>query len=84
MFKISPKSSGKLSIFPLKFCTLEDTLGTNQSVSPSLFCSIGASVVSLGVIIFLNTVNTVVAGLVTEFELPRTQQEFDDSYAFKE
>ena len=27
--------------------------------------------------------NTIVAGLVTEFELPRTQQEFDDSYAFK-
>ena len=63
---------------------MKGVLGTNQSVSPSLFCSIGASVVSLGVIIFLNTVNTVVAGLVTEFELPRTQQEFDDSYAFKE
>ena len=27
--------------------------------------------------------NTIVAALLTEFELPRTQQEFDDSYAFK-
>ena len=39
--------------------------------------------ISLIVIIVLNAIYTIIVGILTEYELPRTQQEFDDSYAFK-
>ena len=60
----------------------EDTF-LEDYISPSLISSVTASVISLAVIIVLNAIYTVVAGILTEYELPRTQQQFDDSYAFK-
>ena len=62
--------------------SVEDTVLADY-LSPSLISSVTASCISLVVIIVLNAIYTVIAGRLTEYELPRTQQQFDDFYAFK-
>ena len=52
-------------------------------VTPSVIISFTASCISLIVIIFLNIIYQLAAVKLTEIELPRTQQEFDDSYSLK-
>ena len=54
-----------------------------EVVTPSVVISCTASGISLIVIILLNTIYQLAAVKLTEIELPRTQQEFDDSYSLK-
>ena len=52
-------------------------------ISPSVVISVTASGISLIAIIVLNFVYQIAAVKLTEIELPRTQQQFDDSYSLK-
>lgn len=52
-------------------------------MTPSVIISCTASVISLVVIIILNFIYQICAVKLTEIELPRTQQQFDDSYSLK-
>ena len=66
--------------------SVDDIVGgtfLSQYVDASLIASVTASMISLVVIVILNYIYNYAALLLTEFELPRTQQQFDDSYAFK-
>ena len=51
--------------------SVEDTV-LESYLSPSLISSVTASVISLIVIIVLNAIYTIIAGILTEYELPRT------------
>lgn len=59
----------------------DTTIG--QFVTPSVVISTTASCISLIVIIALNFIYQLCAVKLTEIELPRTQQQFDDSYSLK-
>jgi hypothetical protein len=61
----------------------EDISFIGSYLNPSMVASITASCISLVVIIILNIIYNWAALVLTEFELPRTQQQFDDSYALK-
>ena len=62
--------------------SVEDTV-LESYLSPSLISSVTASVISLIVIIVLNAIYMTIAGILAKYELPGTQKEFDNSYAFK-
>ena len=51
--------------------------------SPSLISSVSASCISLFLIIVLNAIYTVLAKYITNFELPRTEEEYENSLALK-
>ncbi|CBY36706.1 unnamed protein product [Oikopleura dioica] len=61
---------------------LEDT-AAGQVVTPSILVTTTASLISLILIMGFNVIYHKAAAKLTELEVPRTQQEFDDSYSFK-
>ena len=73
-----------IETFIAKNESVDDALGgsiLSEYVDASMIASVSASLISLVVIIVLNFIYNIAALKLTEFELPRTQQQFDDSYA---
>ena len=54
-----------------------------EYATPSVVISMMASAISVMAIIVLNFFYDILARKLTEIELPRTQQQFDDSFSFK-